>query len=82
MPRFFLDVIDHETIDFDDNGLELADVNEAVQQAKSFIDDLALDPFWESPPSALIVQIRDGTGRPVETVRSFAVAQVAQRRPH
>jgi hypothetical protein len=68
MPQFFLDVFDDEIIDIDENGLELVDLEDALEQARSFLADIIFEPPIEGRRPTLMIQVRDGEGQHVGTV--------------
>jgi hypothetical protein len=82
MPRFFFDVIDQGVIDPDDEGTELKDLGEAVEQAKQMIAELQAEFTQGSGVGTLVVQIHDGHREPEVTVLATraSVPEVVYRR--
>ena len=65
MPRFFFDVDDGEHRFQDDEGVELADDQEARTKAISVLPDIAREVVPEDDRRAFVSKVRDATGRTI-----------------
>ena len=65
MTRFFFDHRDGERVSVDDDGLELASADDARQQAKMALGEIARDALPKDGDRELGINIRAEDGAPV-----------------
>ena len=68
MPRFYFDVLDGESFTRDDDGLNLASLDAAEDEAVHAIAGIGQDSLPKRRGSELSVRVRDERGHPVLTV--------------
>jgi hypothetical protein len=76
MTRFLFDHRDGEKVSVDDEGLELASADNARQQAKKALGEIARDALPENGDRELGINVRAEDGAPVVDLRlSFKVRE-------
>ena len=65
MPRFFFDIDDGEHRLQDDDGVELADDQEARMKAISVLPDIAREVLPDGDRRIFVSKVRDATGRTI-----------------
>jgi hypothetical protein len=65
MPRFFFDSRDGDELILDDEGLELAGIEAARDEATAALRDIAKDAIPHSERRELAIEVRDEAGRQI-----------------
>ena len=65
MPRYFFDIDDGEGNFIDDTGVELANMDDAISEARRALADLVRDALRDTQTEGVSVNIRDGAEGPV-----------------
>ncbi len=81
MPRFCIDTSDQQRFVRDEDGLEFADVEVAVNAAEDAMSDMAQDAFPGGESRTFLAIVRDEHGRTlVQATMSFRVNWLPSRR--
>lgn len=67
MPRYFFDVTDTGAASQDEEGLELASLEEARKEALGALGDMAKDELPDGDSREFTIHIREGDGPPLIT---------------
>ena len=74
MPRFYIDTSDQNRFVRDEDGIELEDVDAAMNAAADGLADMARDTLPGGEGRTFVAIVRDGDGRTlVQTTMSFGV---------
>ena len=65
MPRYFFDVRDDEGTFVDQVGIELADMDAAIKEARRTLADMLRDTLRDQGKAGVAIAIRDGADGPV-----------------
>ncbi|ANY85036.1 hypothetical protein BB934_43285 (plasmid) [Microvirga ossetica] len=76
MPRFFFDTFDGESLQPDETGHELPDLDAAKQEAQKTLPDMAKDALVDGNYRTFVVNVRDEAGQTVlRAALSLVVAE-------
>lgn len=75
MPRYYFDISDGSGVHEDDVGLELADMDAAIAEARRALIDMTRESLLSADTTNLHIRIRDGADGPV----SLAVSVTTER---
>ncbi len=76
MPRYYFDTLDNETFTPDDDGLEIATLDEVKLEASRSMADLTKDVLPGSTVRTLAVEVRDDQGPVLRVVLRFEIEHV------
>lgn len=65
MPRYYFDIQQNEGWSADEVGIELADMDSAIHEARLAIADMMRDALREQSGEGILIRIRDGADGPV-----------------
>ena len=65
MARYYFDIMDDEGVFLDDVGMELADMDTAIKEARRTLADMVRDALRSQSPDSVSISIRDGAEGPV-----------------
>lgn len=65
MPRYYFDVQEADGWSVDEVGIELADMDSAIREARLAIADMMRDALREQSGEGIVIRIRDGADGPV-----------------
>ena len=77
MPRYFFDIRDATGVHTDDVGLELADMNTAIVEARRALADMTRETLLGGDDTQLNILIRDGADGPVKLAVSLTTERPA-----
>ena len=77
MPRYFFDIRDGTGVHTDDVGLDLADMNTAIVEARRALADMTRETLLGSDDTQLDILIRDGADGPVKLAVSLTTERPA-----
>lgn len=63
MPRYYFDITDHGGHHEDDVGVDLADFEEAREQAQGLLPDIAREQLPDGELHTIVCEVRDDAGR-------------------
>ena len=73
MPRYFFDIFDAQGLTRDEEGIEFANMDEAVAEARRTLGGMVKDAMLESGENQIEIRIRDGEGPVILSVTMRAV---------
>jgi hypothetical protein len=65
MPRYFFDVTETGKVSIDDEGLELASLQDARREALQALGGIARDELPDGDRRQFVIEIREGDGGPL-----------------
>lgn len=69
MAKFYFKIQDQDGVLLPDQAFEFETVDEATEQAKTLLAEMALDGLPREPVDSISVELQDETYRPLLTVR-------------